>query len=295
MNPWSAPRKILLILLFGLPLTACGNVPRPFEPTEGAVIFLPESPSTLGIGVLPIGGIDADAAEQLAGAIADALRQQDIPAEAVDRAGRLGYSLEGHANIEGSSNLGDEITMTWHLKDRNGDIAQQFTQALQMERSEWKTLSQAQQSQVADDLTSQVARSLAPTGPVVHPPALLGTGLSVVIRPPAEAPGDGAIALARILGNRLAQQGFKPAADESDFQIVGSVIVRPYDSAHDDIAIVWQVLDSEDKDLGEVRLDNRIPRGDLDGPWGLVAEAIIDSAFPGLMEIVSAAGRTRNQ
>jgi len=279
----------------GLSLTACGNVPRPFEPTEGAVIFLPESPSTLGIGVLPIEGIDPVMAEQLASAIADALRQQDIPAEAVDRSEHLGYSLEGHANIEGSSNLGDEIILTWRLKDRNGDITQQFTQALQMERSEWEALSQVLQAQVADDLTSQVAHSLAPMAPVVRPPALLGTGLSVIIRPAAEAPGDGALALARILGNRLAQQGFVPAADESDFQIVGSVIVRPYDSGHDDIAIVWQVLDSENKDLGEVRLDNRIPRGELDGPWGLVAEAIVDSAFPGLMEIVIATGRARNQ
>jgi len=65
------------------------------------------------------------------------------------------------------------------------------------------------------------------------------------------------------------------------------VSVIQYDAGQDDVAIVWQILNADGQNLGEVRLDNRIPRGELDGPWGMIAEAIVDGALPGLLEIIA--------
>jgi hypothetical protein len=61
----------------------------------------------------------------------------------------------------------------------------------------------------------------------------------------------------------------------------------------DDIAIIWQVLDQDRQSMGEVRLDNRIPRGELDGAWGMIAEAVVDGAMPGLLEIISETIKTK--
>ena len=76
--------------------------------------------------------------------------------------------------------------------------------------------------------------------------------------------------------------------DKPDYFIAGTVSVSRYDSVQDDIAVIWQVLSADGQGLGEVRLDNRIPTGELDGSWSMVAEAIIDAALPGIIEIIAA-------
>jgi len=278
-----------------LVLTSCGNIPRPFEPHKQAFIPLLESPSTLGIGVLALPTDKPQAGQNLAEGIAAQLREHGIPSESVDRLGILGYSLEGSFVEERYSDQGSEVLINWSLKNRSGELIQSFSQSIPTKVLDNERLSDNSRKQVGQNLASRIKDSLGlylsniPPASDTPSAKLIGDGLSVMIRPPFAAPGDGATSLAQTLANRLAQQGFSPGKDTWDLEIIGTVHVRNYDTVKDDIAITWRVVNALGKDLGEVKLDNRIPRGELNRPWGSIADAVIDSAFPGLMEIISSA------
>ena len=293
MRPLINSRYLLFSLVMALVLTSCGNIPRPFEPNKQAFIPILESPSTLGSGVLALPTDKPQAGQDLAEDIVAQLREYDIPSESVDRLGLLGYSLEGSFSEERPSDQGAEALIEWSLKNRSGESIQTFSQSIPMKVLDGERLSDESRKQVGQNLASRIADSLGfnlsdiPPTSDAPPVKLIGDGLSVIIRPPFAAPGDGAESLAQTLANRLAQQGFSPAKDTWDLEIIGMVHVSNYDTAQDDIVITWRVVNTTGEDLGEVKLENRIRRGELDRRWGLIAEAVIDSAFPGLMGIIS--------
>lgn len=276
-----------------LALTACTDVPRPFKPLEGDAIPLPETPSTLGIGVLPVSGLTEPIDTQFAEKVAEALRDVEFPAEAVRRAEYPGFSLVGEVSEPAGPN-GTQATIKWALNNKAGLPVHQFQSVAFIAQADLEGGGNDEMDRAAQDVAAQITAILSDQVPIARVPALPGTGITVRIQPPIDSPGDGDTALVRVLANRLMRQGFEPAAQEPDFVIAGSVSVTAYDSVQDDIAIVWQVADRSGQALGDVRLDNRIPKGALDGGWGMVAEAVVDSAFPGLLDIIMAA-RTRNQ
>ena len=242
----------------------------------------------MGIGVVPVKGVSDLVASDLSERVADALSQRDIPAQFVGQVGRLGFSLEG--NMKGTT-VADGITSIefyWRLTDRSGDIVQCVNQTVRIDEHSWMLGSENSSDLIAQDIATQLVALIAPPITVATPTASPWQGLTITIQPPKEAPGDGATALSRALANRIAQQGFEPAVDKPDYFIAGTVSVSRYDSVQDDIAVIWQVLSADGQDLGEVRLDNRIPTGELDGSWSMVAEAIIAAALPGILEIIAA-------
>ncbi len=281
------PNSVLIAIVMFL-LGACGTLPQPFQVQGEVELPLPQTPSTMGIGVIPVFGITNEKAIVLSQLIADELQQREFPAQAVDGIGRMRFSLETTVT-ESRLSLGSiELAYEWRVLGRTRDtVRHSGTGVIVVADDEWYDGSLAGLNQIAGTVAGRVTD-------VIGPPTTRATltespwqGLTILIQPPGEAPGDGATALSRILANRLARLGFAPASGQADFTLAGKVSVSPYDSAQDDIAIIWQVFDPAGEDLGEVRLDNRIPKGDLDGSWGLVAEAIIDTALPGLIEIMA--------
>ena len=274
---------------FGLLLCACADIPQPFRASGEIALPLPVSPSTHGIGVIPVDGMEDALASDLSVRISGALGQRDIPAQSVDRRGRLGYSLEGTLRTTSVSNGLRSVSFDWQLLDRSGNAVERLEQTIQINDGDWVEGSDSALDLIAEDIAAQLAALVAPSLEIATPRASPWQGLTITVQPPREAPGDGVTALSRTLANRLAQQGFEPAPDKPDFFIAGTVSVSRYDAFQDDIAIIWQVLNTDGDDMGEVRLDNRVPRGELDGPWGMIAEAVIDSALPGILNIIATA------
>ena len=286
---------LLLTLVLGA-LSGCGNIPRPFEPSAETVIPLPETPSTLGVGILPVSGLDSAQTVEMAEKIAEALRVSGIPAQAVNRAGQLGFTLEGTLNGATQSPDDASLRAVWRLTKRDNALVEEIEQVFPRGLRDRQTITPELETEIAQSIAAHIGSLWAPTIAVPQDQGLPGDGLTVTIQPPVSAPGDGNAALVRVLANRLIRLGFAPAVDNPSFVLAGTVTLKTYDSVQDDISVVWKVLDGngDGVELGEVRLDNRIPRGDLDGAWGLIAEAIIDSALPGLVKIMVAAAPTRN-
>lgn len=272
-------------------LAACGELPQPFRSDADIDLPLPATPSTLGIGVIPVYGVSDAQSGDLSAHIAETLRLRDIPAESVDGVGRLGFSLETTlADIETVEDF-VRLTYQWRLLGRTSrDIRQSGTEILVVDQNQWQDGSPNGFAFFATAVGEHVANLVSPPILTPAPARSPWEGITVRIEPPLDAPGDGAMALAQGLASRFSRAGFEPPSGPADFTVSATVTVTAYDSVQDDIAIVWQVADGTGADLGAVRLDNRIPSGELDGPWGLVAEAIIDASLPGILEII-AAGR----
>ena len=269
-------------------VAGCGNVPQPFRRTPNSSNPLLANPSGAGIAILPPIGLDNLSGRYVADRIAETLRQQEIPAEALDRAGLLGFTVEGNLSETSVEDGVARVTFDWRLLNRRGEIIERLNQDIENDASAWINQDEPALNAIADDISGQLILLLAP--PVIAasnaPESKPWAGLTVTIERPETAPGDGAQALGRALANRLLAEGFQPPEDEADFVISASVSVSIFYFSQDDVSILWSILSPDGENLGEVRLDNRIPRGQLDGAWGEIAEAIIDGAFPGLLQIV---------
>ena len=107
-------------LLFALLLaTACGQLPRPFQPVDKNGNALLDLENRAGIVVRPVTrdapGRPAEAAELLAAA----LRHHDLPAstQGLNRASRI---LTGRAAVLRLPGGGDEVMVHWELRDTSG-------------------------------------------------------------------------------------------------------------------------------------------------------------------------------
>lgn len=288
-------RRHLITLLSSTALVACGSVPQPFRRAPNTQNPLLANPSGAGLGVLPPAGIDRTAASYIAGRIANDLKQQEIPAEAVSRTGILSFTADG--NLSGFSDDGFLTTLSfnWRLLNRLGQVVTRLNQTVQVESAAWIAGDGAAHDRVAHDMAARLALLLAPSTDVERTPEQKRpwAGLTATIQRPETAPGDGAQSLGNAMANRLVREGFKPADGTPDIVLAAIVSMTEHDMIQDDIAIIWQVLDQDRQSMGEVRLDNRIPRGELDGAWGMIAEAVVDGAMPGLLEIISETIKTK--
>lgn len=282
-------RRHLITLLTSTALVACGAVPQPFRRSPSTQNPLLANPSGAGLGVLPPAGIDRIAAAYIADRIANDLRMQEIPAEAVSRTGILGFTAEGNLSDSSDDGFLTTLSFDWRLLNRLGQIVTRLSQTVQVDSASWLAGKDSALDRIANDMTAQLALLLAPPVDVERPPEQKNpwAGMTATIQRPESAPGDGAQSLGNAMANRLLREGFKPTDGAPDVVLAATVNVTRYDLAQDDIAIIWQVLDQDGQSMGEVRLDNRIPRGELDGAWGMIAEAIVDGAMPGLLEIIA--------
>jgi len=119
----------LLLALFAL--TACGDLPRPFQPEAKPIPTVrPVSPEAAAllqepvvVAVQPIANLPAEGGTRLAAAMAVALRNEGIAADIDPRA--TSYTLAGIANAREVPNE-LEVRVTWFLLDPRGyRLAQQ--------------------------------------------------------------------------------------------------------------------------------------------------------------------------
>lgn len=286
-------RPAFIVLISCLILQACGNLPQPFRRFPESSNPLLANPSGLAVGVLAPDGFDEETADQIAAWITAELQSREVLAEAVERAGVLGFTLEGNLRDESSNRSTTTLTLDWRLLNRSGEIIERMDQRIDIDSTAELTGRVEPGELIAIDIATQLSLMIAPPveNTIPQEPQSQWANIAVSIQRPQNAPGDGAQALGIALANRLSTEGFKPATGTPDIVISAIIGVVPYDATQDDITIVWQVLSAAGENIGEVRLDNRIPRGELDETWGLVADAIVDAAVPGILDIIASSVR----
>jgi len=274
-------------------LTACGAVPQPFRGTAKVTTDNPlfDVPTAVGIAVLPVRGAPQPLDTQLSTAVAQRLQTFEIPAEAMASNPGLGFTLESEANTTPSAD-GQSIVVTWTLRSRRGGPERTYRQVVNLPVATWQSGDPA----TATRLGNEAALAIGDMISGIAPPAQ-GTPLpaapprpaypTVSIKPVEGAPGDGRESLRLAVLQALSTNGVSRDDVNAQVDIVCAMTVTPFDTNNEKVEIVWRALDRSGKELGTVKLDNTIPVGALDGPWGPTAFAIADAALADLLTLLS--------
>ncbi len=287
--------KSLAALALALVLSACGSVPQPFRDAPRATTDNPllDVPSAVGIAVLPVAGAPAPLNREISKALATRLQALDIPAEAVDSNAGLGFTLTGDAQDLVAAPSGVTATIVWSLRSRRG-VAGEYRQAIAVPASAWRDDAsgvEAVATQLAGAAGLPIVALVGGESPVAV--AAPRTRLPRISIAPVEgAPGDGRESLRLALIQVMFERGV--ARDDSNPEVTlrAAMTSESVPGDQQKVAIVWRAIGKDGKDLGTVRLDNTIPNGALDGPWGPTAFAIATAAAPDLMALLGTAAVT---
>ncbi len=271
-------------------LAACGQVPQPFSGASRVISDSPflDTPTAVGIAILPVKGVPAPLNEQISQAMAQKFEALEIPAEPVIENQGLGFTLQGE--IENTETVGTEMTahIVWRLKSRRGAIAADYRQTAKFPLAAWQSGDRGTAVLVAGEAASKLTHIIAGDAPVEAQPAPLARPkfASVSIKPTDGAPGDGRESLSIAITQMLLENGVRRDDLSPDVVLTSTVTITPFNDTLQRVAIVWHASSRDGGDLGNVKLENTIPAGSLDGAWGPTAFVIANAAGNDLLQLL---------
>ena len=260
--------RLLTILACVVVLAACGDLPRPFQPTETASLeILEEALGTrAGIFVEPVPGMPEADSARLTGDLVRALWALDVAA---------GRHASNRASYRISAKLGAAGVMRWSLAAPGGEILFRFD------------------DEGDGDRAATVARGFAAILNFDTPVAA-NAGPSLAVPLVDGAPGDGRYSLTQAMRHALVQSGFKSteSLESASFIVLGSVYVTdaPDSNQHQSITVDWTVLTPDGARIGTVSQSNVVPRGALDGAWVEVARVVAANGAQGIVAMLTRVG-----
>jgi len=256
--------RLLTTLACVVLLAACGDLPRPFQPTETA--SLEALGTRAGIFVEPVPGMPEADSARLIGDLVRALRALDVAA---------GRHASNRASYRISAKLGAAGVMRWSLTAPGGEIMFHFD------------------DEGDGDRAATVARGFAA---ILNfdTPAAVNAGPSLAVQLVDGAPGDGRYSLTQAMRHALVQSGFKltESLESASFIVLGSVYVTdaPDSNQHQLITVDWAVLTPDGARVGTVSQSNVLPRGELDGAWVEVARVVAANGAQGIVAMLTRVG-----
>jgi hypothetical protein len=140
---------------------------------------------------------------------------------------------------------------------------------------------EASAARVAALVQDEAPIEVIPEGPVVTVPLVEG------------APGDGARALARAMTAALRHARITVAEGaEQPWVIAGRVAVARPVEKQQHVEIVWELRRPDGQTIYEVKQENDVPAGQLDGAWGDIAWTVATAAAEALVPLIEKARRS---
>ena len=276
-----------IVLVLCLVAAACQPLPHPFEanrPPPRSPILSP--PDAVGIVVDPVAGAPATTAVALAEAMADLLRDEDVPADT--RVGnKKSYRLSGTAT---ATEQGGQVAvaLAWHLAGPDGRTVADEKISETVAKESWAKGDKAVAKALAAKSAAALAKRVEGDAPLETPVAKT----VVALKPVTGAPGDGERSLGRALADSLGKAGvtLKSGPGEQErYLIAGRVELSPPSAGKQDIKITWSLARPDGSEIGRVSQENKVPAGSLDGPWGETAYYVAIAATSGIVELLKRA------
>lgn len=272
-------------------LVACQPLPHPFAqdvPTNAAILTPPDS---VGVIVETIAGAPEPAAHDLASAMATALQKQDVPASTT-ASNRDSYRLSGRARTRQVGNGDLLVTVDWEMREASGIPLSRQSAALTLPAKVWRHGGAALAT-----LASESAPFFAKSVESTVPPPVAQIEPVVTVRKVSGAPGDGDQSLARAMADALRRSHLvladKPG-EGANFVVEAAVDVAPPVAGKQRVRIAWSLLRANGTTVGQVKQENGVPAGSLDGPWGLTAYDAANAAAPGIAALIAEVRRARS-
>ncbi|NKD85467.1 hypothetical protein HEQ63_04635 [Haematospirillum jordaniae] len=265
------------LMLAGMILSACGDVPRPFSHVSGgAPAPLAMLPEAFGVAVPPVEGLPDLQGRQVAEDMVQALRVAGIPAFFAPHG--IGYTFRGQAEERGVG------AISWSLSGPDGADIKQVTQ------------------NPDQDCTRVVAAVVPLLEREAGNPSAYGNGpsgglgsvvLRVVIRGLPDTQGR---LLQRAMEVALRQDGIpvqQPsdvASPDSDLlTVTGTLSHRPVSDKGNGkslVRLVWHVEDSSGQSPGTVTQENVVPDAALKTRFPALAVLIAQGGSAGVLDVL---------
>lgn len=275
----------LVVFVALLLLAACQPLPHPFAddmPPPNSPILTP--PDSVGILVEPVAGAPEPAAHDLAAAMALALQKEDVPASTQAR-NRGSYRLSGKASASDTGGKTLQIVVLWQMMAPDGRTLSSQESRQLLAEADWQ-----QGGKAVTELARQSAPTLAKVVQTTAPSPLLGSDPLIAVQPVTGAPGDGSRSLARAMADALKRANLALAEkpeDKPTFLVQGKVDLGPAAGGKQPIKISWTLRRVDGGQVGEVKQENAIAAGSLDGAWGLTAYDVANAAAPGIAALIA--------
>jgi hypothetical protein len=282
-------RLLLLLCAAALLLLSCQPLPHPFAesaPPAGSPILTPRDGA--GIAVDRVDGVSQPLGAALAAAMATALQNSDVPASA-DASNKVSYQLLGTASETSAAGGQVLVDLRWELRDHEGATVGTHRQTVEAAAALWHDGDPKLLARVAKGAAPPIADLLQEKGTV----AVARTAPEVVVSPVSGAPGDGSRTLARALRDVLRRARVAVAegdkATGTSFTVDGSVALTAAGAGKQKVQITWVLIDPKGAKVGQVKQENAVAAGSLDGPWGAVAYAVAEAAADGIIALLDRA------
>lgn len=277
-------------LLLCLALAACGEVGRPFLGAPQATSDNPllDIPTAVGIAVVPVRGLPETLSGAVSRAAASRLQAFEIPAEAVPSNTGLGFTLEGTADTVAPTAGGRTVSVMWMLKSRRGEVRGTHRQNVFVPEKAWREGENETATLMGGEIATAIAALLGAGAPAAPSETRPSRNLPTVsVKAVEGAPGDGRESLRLAVIQLLSESGVRRNDVDPDVTLTCAMSSKPATDGLQQVAIVWRATTRSGADLGTMRLDNTIPNGALDGPWGPTAFAIAGAAASDLMALIT--------
>ncbi|MGE4063164.1 MAG: hypothetical protein AB7E79_07325 [Rhodospirillaceae bacterium] len=281
--------RVIVLLAFAL-LAACGEVGRPFLGAPQATNDNPllDMPTAVGIAVVPVRGLPDSLNMSVSRAAASRLQALEIPAEAVPANTGLGFTLEGAADTVAPAPGGRTVSILWMLKSRRGEVTGTHRQNVFIPEKAWQDGENETATLMGGEIATYIASLLGAETPVAPAQAKPAANLPTVsVKAVEGAPGDGRESLRLAIIQILNENGLRRDDVNPDITLTCVMSSKPASDGLQQVEIVWRATTRAGADLGTMRLDNTIPNGALDGPWGPTAFAIADAAAADLVTLLT--------
>ena len=274
----------VLALLLVAALTACGNLPRPFQPDDKSI----ENPLLVlgdraGIIVMPIAGVESDdESHGFADALAKALRERDVNAHtgAGNRASPVLSSF-----LERKPDAGSVLVL-WLSEPGKGDTGT-FEANVQPQDI---LRDGPRRKQILGRIAEAVAAHVNP-GAIAVP---LGTPPVFIARPEG-LPEPNGRPLQRALDFALRRAKIEVVEGPGGRALTVTGSIRFQDRPQNMVAldVSWRVVGADGAELGRLQQQNEVPARILERAWAEIANAIAENAADGIIDIVNRAPRGR--
>lgn len=291
MRALLAPLMVLLLVV-----TACGPLPRPFQPESKLAIDLraPSTRAPMRVEI-PTGQVPGDP-KRFALKVSERLLTLGIPAEPQWFSMAAAPALETHrlrsvASVAAGQGATEKVEVAWSLVSPAGNEKSLAVAQIVLPRDVWESENTKAVDDAAFVSAATIARALETSLPTFD--LAEGDGPRLVVLPVEGATGDGSESLEYAITRALQQQGLPVAAipQEQDLLLWCLVDIGPTQGGAQLVTIRWRLELADDfTEIGTVTQENLVPAYSLAGPWRDSADQIAQAAAEGILALVQQAG-----
>ena len=293
----SSPRLLWGLLPAALlTLAACGDLPQPFKGRPGLLAsrLAQPPPSRLSVPVPAESLLSDAAATAWAGAVAEALVAEEIPASPSPSRRRGDWALLMSAEMHGA-----QVVPTYTVQNPKGE-AQGTSEGGGVPAAAWASgdpaVLKAAAVQAAPGIAALLGRIEA-ARQLSDPTRLMNRPARVYFSGVTGAPGDGNTSLPAQMRAKMATLGLvvQDTITGADFTLHGEVHTAKGAGNTTRIEVQWFVnnADAAAAERGRILQLNEVPPGILDQYWGDVAVAVANDAAGGVRDVILNAGARR--